>query len=196
MAKDNCYFIPHTLGIILCLSLSCAAERYTVDLRHAPRLGDEHAPIEIVVFSDFQCVFCKRTARELGRISRSRPNRIKVFFKHFPLDRHPEALNAAKAAEAARVQGKFWPMHDQLFTFSAELGSETYTTIATLIGLDVNRFTKDMESDATRYRIAADKAEGDAIGVDGTPYILINRKRFRGSYGDLAERLDGLKGFN
>lgn len=183
------------LGVIF-LSLSCAQDRYTVDLRYAPRLGNPDAPIEIVVFSDFQCAFCKRTAHELGRIVRTRPKRIKVFFKHFPLSYHPQAINAAKAAEAARLQGKFWPMHDQLFAQSEGLIDESYNKIAAEIGLDVERFASDMAKDTTRYRVAADRAEGEHLGIDGTPYIIINRRRFRGSHGDLSERVSGIEGFN
>ncbi|MCP4674175.1 MAG: thioredoxin domain-containing protein [Deltaproteobacteria bacterium] len=173
----------------------CIKERHTVDLTSAARLGSENAPIEVVIFSDFQCVFCKRTAAELKRIHHSRPNRIKIYFKHFPLSYHPQAMNAAKAAEAAGLQGKFWEMHDQLFAYSAELTDEIYIEIAAKLGLDTVRFKKDMASDEIANRVAADRAEGESIGVDGTPYILINHTRFRGSYAYLSKRLNGQEGF-
>jgi len=182
-----------TIAALLTVS-GCIKERYTVDLRNAARLGNEDAPIEVVVFSDFQCAFCKRAAAELKRIHHSRPNRVKVYFKHFPLSYHPQAVNAAMAAEAARLQGKFWEMHDQLFAHGAELTDEIYVEIAAKLGLDADQFKKDMASKEVTNRVAADRAEGESIGVDGTPYILINRTRFRGSYAYLSERLSGQDG--
>ncbi len=172
----------------------CIKERHTVDLTNAARLGNEDAPIEVVIFSDFQCVFCKRAAAELKRIHHSRPNRVKVYFKHFPLSYHPQAVNAARAAEAARLQGKFWEMHDQLFAHGAELTDEIYVEIAAKLGLDADQFKKDMASDEVANRVAANRAEGESIGVDSTPYILINHTHFRGSYAYLAKRLNGQDG--
>jgi protein-disulfide isomerase len=175
---------------VAALLAGCPQNKTAVDLRHAMRLGPEGAPFEVVEFSDFQCPFCKRAAMELNRIHRSKPGRVKIYFKHFPLDYHPEAVNAALAAEAARLQGKFWEMHDLLFEYAAELHPEIYPAMAEKIGLDVARFEKDMASFEVRNRVAADVAEGDAIGVDAVPYFLLNRVPFRGSYHDLVEELE------
>jgi len=172
------------------LLAGCPQNKTAVDLRYATRLGPEGAPYEVVVFSDFQCPFCKRAAAELRRIHTSKPGRVKIYFKHFPLQYHPEAVNAALAAEAARLQGKFWEMHDLLFEYSTELNDEIYPAMAERIGLDVARFEQDMASDEVRNRVAADVAEGDTIGVDAVPYFLLNRLPFRGSYSDLAEELE------
>ncbi len=182
------------ISLVAVFASSCVKDVYGVDLSHTARLGSAEAPIEVIIFSDFQCVFCKRAAAELKRIHHSRPNRIKVYFKHFPLSYHPHAVDAAKAAEAARLQDKFWEMHDQLFAHSAELAENTYSQLAEKLGLDVDRFVADMSSDEVANRVTADKAEGEALGVDGTPFIIINRTRFRGSYAYLAERLNGIDG--
>ena len=176
----------------LSIVLGCSVDKYSVELRHATRLGNKFAPIEIVVFSDFQCAFCKRAAAELKRIHHGRPHRVKIFFKHFPLKRHAHALKAAGAAEAAGLQGKFWEMHDLLFAHSHNLQDSTYELLAAKLDLDMERFKSDMESSGTKTRIAADKAEGEALGIKGTPFFLINRTPFRGSYRDLYERIDGL----
>ncbi len=188
--------LVYSFLFLLCLVVNgCLYGNRSVDLSHTARLGKEAAQIEVVVFSDFQCIYCKRAAAELKRIVRTRPNRVKVYFKHFPLSKHKEALNAAKAAEAARLQDKFWDMHDLLFMHSAELNDSMYEQLASQIGLDMARFRADMASIETQKCIDSDKQEGNALRVNGTPYFLINRRPFRGSYGYLAERLEGSGGF-
>ncbi|MCP4602862.1 MAG: thioredoxin domain-containing protein [Proteobacteria bacterium] len=178
--------------MLLLLDLGCATVKHSVDLRHAARLGGEDAPIEVVVFSDFQCIFCKRSAIELKEIFKARPDRVKIYFKHFPLSYHPQAVNAARAAEAARLQDKFWEMHDLLFARSADLTDEIYEEFASEIGLDVEQFKADMDSPETANRILADRAEGEVVGVNATPYILINGAKFHGSYSYLPDRIERL----
>jgi len=190
--------MKHALTLLLTaiavLALGCEKQRYPLALDDAARLGKQKAPIEIVVFSDFQCSFCKKAAAELRRIHRVKGNRIKIYYKHFPLSYHPQAENAARAAESARLQGKFWEMHDQLFAYGADLTDESYAEIARKLGLDLEQFEEDISSEEVAARVEADKAEGDALGVDGTPFIFINRTVFRGSYAYLEERLNGLDG--
>ncbi|MCK9463746.1 MAG: DsbA family protein [Proteobacteria bacterium] len=185
---------PTTITLRIALFVGLAAvscrEVASIDLREAPRLGPEGAPTEIIVFSDFQCGFCKRAAAELERLSHKYPARLEVLFKHFPIEYHGQALNAARAAEAARLQGRFWEMHDLLFANAAELTDEIYVDLAKRIGLDVARFERDFAAPATVARVNADKADGDAIGVDGTPFFVINRQPFYGSYGDLERMID------
>jgi protein-disulfide isomerase len=113
-----------------------------------------------------------------------------VRYKHYPLPYHEQATNAALAAEAARLQGKFWEMHDLLFANSGRLDDKIYAELAGRIGLDVARFAKDFAAPETAAHVNADKAEGDAIGVDGTPFFVINKRPFYGSYGDLERMID------
>ncbi len=145
-----------------------------MDLAHSYRLGPEDAPVEVIVFSDFQCSFCKRAAAELKRINTRRPGRVKVYFKHYPLSYHPQAINAARASQAAGAQGKFWEMHDLLFANATELNDEIYAELATRIDLDVKRFNTDMSSQRTADEVSDDRAQGEALGVDGTPYFFID----------------------
>ena len=168
----------------------CPQNKVAVDLRNATRLGPEGAPYEIVVFSDFQCPFCKRAADELKRIHIAKPGRVKIYFKHCPLEYHPQSVNAALAAEAARLQGKFWEMHDLLFEYSAELHDGIYPAMAEKLGIDVARFEQDMASFEVQNRVAADVAESDVLGVDAVPYFLLNRVPYRGTYSDLTEELE------
>ncbi|MFO8073973.1 MAG: DsbA family protein [Polyangia bacterium] len=186
------------VSIALAAALACqfagcrAAPRWRVDLRHAAPLGNPDAPIEVVSFSDFQCGWCKRAAAELRRLQHAHPNRIVLYFKHFPLSYHPHSVDAARAAEAARLQDAFWEMHDLLFAHAHDLHAVgVWTSLAKKAGIDPERFVCEMESDEVRNRVVADRAEGEAIGVDGTPFFLINGVPFRGSYSDLSHRLAG-----
>jgi len=169
----------------------CGTFGRAVTLDDRPRLGPAAAPTEIVVFSDFACSFCLRAAGELDRLHRTRGNRVTIVFKHFPLRRHAEALPAARAAEAARLQGRFFEMHDQLFAHQAELGPALYEELAAGLGLDGERFRADLASAAVSERIAADVAEGEALGVDGTPWFLVNGRPFHGSSAELVTFVDG-----
>jgi protein-disulfide isomerase len=187
MARRSTH-VGAVVALAALLALSCA-ELSNIDLRETPRRGPAGAPTEIVVYSDFQCGFCKRAAAELERLSVRHPARLEIYYKHFPLASHPQALNAAKAAEAARLQGKFWEMHDLLFANAGLLTDASYAQLAARLGLDVARFEADFASPATAARIAADVAEGDRIGVDGTPFFVINRRPFYGSYSDLEREL-------
>lgn len=179
------------VAVLAVLAASACGKYSTIDLREAPLLGPNGAPTEIVVYSDFQCGFCKRAASELTRLHAKYPARLEVRFKHYPLEYHEQATNAAHAAEAARLQGKFWEMHDLLFANAGNLGKEgIYAELAARIGLDVARFEKEFASPATKAHVAADRAEGDAIGVDGTPFFLVNKRPFYGSYADLERLID------
>jgi protein-disulfide isomerase len=186
--------VRRTFGLLIalavCAAAACGGARRNIDLRQATRLGPAGAQAEVVVFSDFQCPFCKRAAAEMHRLHRARPNRAKFYFKHFPLGYHPQALQAAQAAEAARRQGKFWEMHDLLFANAQELNDESYRRLALELGLDVELFERDRASFDVQNRVAADRAEGEALGVDGVPYFLINGVPFHGAYDELAEQLE------
>lgn len=173
------------------LFVSCHPGPSSLDLRDAHRLGPKGTRVELIVFSDFQCSFCKRAARELKRIHTAHPGRIAIYFKHFPLTYHPQAINAAMASEAAAAQGKFWEMHDLLFANASDLNDGIYVDLAKKLGLDVERFETDMRSFEVANKIAADRAEGEAIKVDGTPFFIIDRRPFHGSYDELEEALFG-----
>ncbi len=177
--------------ITIIAAISCGPGPSTIDLRDAHRLGPAGAPKELVIFSDFQCTFCKRAAREIQRIHTAHPGRVKVYFKHFPLPYHPQAIKAAMAAEAAGLQGKFWEMHDLLFANSRELHDDIYPELARELDLDLARFEADRGSFDVANKVAADRAEGDSLKVDGTPYFIIDKRPFHGSYSELKEALFG-----
>ena len=145
-----------------------------IDLADAPIRGSVMAPVTIVEFSDFQCPFCGRAHVPLKRIVDEFPGQVRVVFRHYPLGFHEHAGNAAVAAEAAGAQGKFWEMHDQLFEHQAALEPSDILEYARGIGLDMERFQADFESEELRARVERSRAIGQNVGVDSTPSIYVN----------------------
>jgi protein-disulfide isomerase len=161
--------------------------------------GGGNASVTLEEFGDYQCAPCGRLASTLLTLEHDYGSRIRLVFRQFPLAKvHAHALAAASAAEAAGLQGHFWEMHDLLFANARSWGEErpiplpraidpsareqaaaealaTFDGYASKIGLDLERFKKDMASEQVRERIRADFRRGDSIGVDRTPALFLNR---------------------
>ena len=146
----------------------------------APELGPKDARITLVEFSDFQCPYCAKAAPQVEAILKAYPKDVKLYYKQFPLDVHPQAKMAAEASLAAFKQGKFWELHDKMFANYHSLSRANVLAWAKALGLDMPRFEKDMDSPLTRAVVERDTAEGDQAGVMGTPTIFIDGKRFNG----------------
>jgi protein-disulfide isomerase/uncharacterized membrane protein len=152
-----------------------------------PILGPPQASVQVVVFSDFQCAACRRFALQLGALRDRFGDDIQIVFKHFPLsapcnsavsrDLHPRACQGAWAAEAARRQGRFWPLHDALFETDGSDPRSAAQSIAAREGLDMARFDRECDDEATRAKVAADVELGQRCGVDRTPAIFLNGRR-------------------
>ena len=140
--------------------------------------GSPMAPVTIYEFSDFQCPHCKTTAPVLKKLVEESNGKVKLVFKQYPLPMHPKAREASKATIAADKQGKFWEMHDLLFEKQSELQTANLDDYAKKIGLDMKRFKADMQSKETEKKIEADLAQGHAVGVDSTPSIYVNDRRY------------------
>jgi protein-disulfide isomerase len=125
--------------------------------------GPDDAP-PLIVYADFECPFCARLHDEVGGL------RVREAFRHFPVKtRHPRACAAACAAEAAALQGAFWPMHDALYADQGRLEDPHLWDRARDLGLDVARFDADRRSEAVRERVRRDFDSGIRAGVVGTP---------------------------
>jgi protein-disulfide isomerase len=146
-----------------------------------PVRGNAKAPVTIVLFSDFQCPFCARVGPTLEEAQRVYGDKVRVVWKHQPLTFHPNALPAAKAAEAAREQGKFWPMHDRLFAAQRELSPETYERIAKDLGLDLHRFQESVRAAKGLSRIEEDQRLAARVGAQGTPTMFVNGEKVEGA---------------
>jgi protein-disulfide isomerase len=157
----------------------------TIPTAGSPFRGPADASITLVEFSDFQCPYCSLAVAKLDAVLEAYPGKIKLVFKQFPLDTHPQASLAAAAAIAAHHQGKFWPMHDALFAHRRELSRANILALAKNVGLDMKRFEADLESPDTKKTIAKDTEDGDRAGVEGTPSVYINGRKYNGAL-DLA----------
>jgi protein-disulfide isomerase len=144
--------------------------------------GSTNARVKIEEFGDFQCPSCTALSPALGQAEQKYRGKVCVIFRQFPLASHPHAQEAARVAEAAGLQGRFWEMHDllygsQLIWTRADDTRELFTQFAQSLGLDVERFKIDMESDRVNTRIVADQQRAASLGVNRTPAIFINDHR-------------------
>ena len=150
----------------------------------SPAMGPATAPITLVEFSDFQCPYCSKAVAQINATLKAYPNDVRLIFKQYPLvELHPAAAISAAASLAAHAQGKFWPMHDVMFANRPKLSRESILVWAKEIGLDMKRFTADLDSDAIKKAVGRDHADGDKAGVEGTPTVFLNGQRYNG---DLA----------
>ncbi|MCU1257233.1 MAG: oxidoreductase [Bryobacterales bacterium] len=148
----------------------------------SPTKGPENAKITLVEFSDFQCPYCSKAVTEIDAVLKAFPNDVKLVYKQFPLSEiHSRAMLASQAALAANAQGKFWPMHDKMFANNQSLTRENMLKWAGDLGLDMKRFTADMDAPETKKQIARDLADGEQAGVEGTPTVFVNGKHYNGS---------------
>ncbi len=158
------------------------AQVYPVKPGDAPAKGPADAPLVMVVFSDFQCPFCKRVEPTLADLQKHYGKKLRVVWKNYPLPFHNNATIAAEAAMAADAQGKFWQMHDKLFDNNTALDRESLEGYAAALNLDLARFKSDLDSRRFKPRIEADTKEGSDVGVNGTPAVFINGRKIAGAY--------------
>jgi protein-disulfide isomerase len=148
---------------------------------NAPVLGPRDAALTLVEFSDFQCPFCYQGAAQLHELLKAYPTQLKLIFKQYPLDIHSQAALAAAASIAAHRQGKFWLLHDAMFEKRQDLSRASLLAMARRVGLDIPRFTGDLDSADVRSVVTHDREDGDRAGVEGTPSVFINGQRYNGS---------------
>ncbi|MBS3092685.1 thioredoxin domain-containing protein [Candidatus Pacearchaeota archaeon] len=152
-----------------------------------PALGNANAPVTIIEFSDYQCPFCERFyTNTLPQLKTEYINtgKVKLIYRDFPLSSiHPQAEEAAEAAECAGEQGDnfYWKMHDKLFENQNALDTDSLKKYAQQIGLDTSKFNTCLDSGAMAEEIAKDLADGTSYGVQGTPAFFINGQEISGA---------------
>jgi RNA polymerase sigma factor (sigma-70 family) len=147
----------------------------------APSLGDPKSRLTITVFSDFQCPFCWTFAARLESLAQLYPGQLRIELRNFPLPFHENAELAAEAALAAHEQGKFWPMHDELFANQNTIDREHLRAMAQKLGLDVARFDQALDDGRERARVQSDIALGKRVGVRGVPATVIGNELVPGA---------------
>ncbi len=159
------------------------AETFELDMNGTPLLGPKDAPIVLTVFADFECPYCAKIRPALDAVRQRFGDRVAIAFKHFPLSFHKHARPAARAAICAREQDGFDAFHDALFDRQVDLGPSLYAQLANELELDFNRYDACVKSTRPDLKIDADMEEGRAVGLRGTPTLLINGRMYDSQFG-------------
>jgi len=145
----------------------------------SPAMGPNSAPVKVFIFSDFQCPNCKRAAEPLKWLVLKYPGEVQVIFKQMPLESHKKAKPAAQASQAAGKQGKFWEYHDIVWK-TRKINPDELTAHAQTLGLDMAKWNADKDSEAILKEIEYDISLADAMGITGTPGIVVNGRVSKG----------------
>lgn len=159
--------------------------------------ADDTAPVQMVIFSDFECPACSDFALMSRQWLQRYDGKINLIFKHYPLssacnpemeyDMHPNACAAAKASQAALRQGKFWEFHDLLFDRS--FTAEELPLLAAEAGLDLSQFLKDLSDPTIEEKVQQDIELANELKIMGTPSIFINGRQVMDPYPEKVEAL-------
>jgi protein-disulfide isomerase len=160
--------------------------------------GNPEATVTMTVYADFQCPACLNESNLIARAWPQIGQRVRLVFRHYPLDTHRHSFLAARYAEAAALQDAFWPMHDVLFGnqpfwSNAEDAAALFDGYATDIGLDLEKLKQDLDTQPVRDKVLADQRGGTRAGVRSTPSLFINGRmllRNPGSVGELVKLVD------
>lgn len=167
-----------------------------IDLNDSPLKGPSEAPVEIVEFSDFQCPACAYKASFIVNLLEKFPGKIKIYFKHLPLDHHcnekikrefhPFACQAAKYSYCAYKQGRFWQFHDRIFRERSKINSDFLNNLVKSMNLDHTLFEKCLSSKALAA-VKQDIDEANNLNLSYTPTIFLNKKRVSDIIKDLRK---------
>jgi protein-disulfide isomerase len=147
-----------------------------IDISREPAKGDATARIALIEYSDYQCPFCSRFGKDTyPRLETEyiKTGKLKYVFRDLPLNFHKQAFKAAEAAHCAGEQGKFWQMHDRLFSYQKNLSPEELPGHAEALRLDVAAFQQCLDSGRFAEDIRKDIADASKVGITGTPTFLL-----------------------
>jgi Na+:H+ antiporter, NhaA family len=157
------------------------------------RDGDVAGAVTVVVYADYLCPYCRRLRRVLKRLRRVLGPRLQFVYRHFPNERaHPGAEFAARVAEAAARQGKFWEVHDWLYDREPPITKAQLLEFVRSLRLDMDQFEQDVRDEAARQRVNEDVADGRGNGVSGTPTVFIDGVRYDGAW-DFHSMLEAIE---
>ena len=153
----------------------------TIDTNKDHVFGSVTAPLEVIEYGDYECPYCGIAYPIVKSIQQKLGPEMRFAFRNFPLSNiHPHAFKAAVAAEAAGLQQKFWEMHDIIFENQKALGDENILQLAQKIGLNSERFKKDILEKELAAKVEMDFESGIRFGVNGTPSFFANGKKYGG----------------
>lgn len=165
-------------GVVVELSQPSAE----VEMGNSPRRGPENAPVQVVEFADYQCPYCQKINPDLSKLLEDFGSKVAVVFKDFPLPAHPAAEKAAEAARCAGVQGKFWEFHDALFQ-NKKLEVAELKEQARAFQLDTASFDRCLDIGEQASAVQKDLAQGQHLGLTGTPSFFVNGHFLSGAVG-------------
>jgi protein-disulfide isomerase len=151
-----------------------------VGIGSIPPRGNPRAPVTIVEFADYECPYCKQAADTIKQVLDTYGDQVRFAYRDFPLDMHANARPAAEAAHCAGTQGKYWEYHDKLFA-SEDLSAAQLGALADQLGLDRAKFDECMANDTFVERIDKDLADGNDLGINGTPVFYVNGRLLDGA---------------
>lgn len=154
----------------------------TIPVVGAPTKGPANARVTVVEYSDFQCPFCSKAIKTVDALLAKYPKDVRVVYKQFPLDQHAQAQIAAEGSLAAHAQGKFWQLHDKMYSDISDLSKERLLVYAKQIGVDVTKFQADLNSRKWEKEVNREREEGETFGVNSTPTFFINGKKYNGAW--------------
>jgi len=146
-----------------------------------PARGNGSAPVTIVEFSDFECPFCGRASATVSKLRDKYGDKVRIVFRDYPLPSHRSAPRAAEAAHCADDQGKFWEMHDKLFSKTGPVAESDIRKYAEDIGLDLPRFAQCLDSGKHTETWKAAQLDGVMAGVGSTPTFFVNGRMLIGA---------------
>lgn len=146
-----------------------------------PWTGAKDARVTVFEFSDYQCPYCRVAERMMKRLRARYGDRVKFVFLDFPLGFHPQAMGAARAARCALDQGKYWEYHDAIFTGPMKLAPADLRAAAARLGLNLRRFDACLAHHPHDDAIRADLAQGQALGLTGTPTFFVDGQELQGA---------------
>ncbi|MGI5863714.1 MAG: DsbA family protein [Myxococcales bacterium] len=146
-----------------------------------PSKGPADAPVTIVEFSDFQCPFCSRAAKTADQVMANYAGKVRLVFRDFPLPFHEQAPKASEAGLCANEQGKFWEMHDEMFSAQDKLSVDDLKAAAKKLGLDSAKFDACLDSNKYAEQVKKNTEDGKEAGVQGTPAFFINGRLLSGA---------------
>src|SRR5881227_3399194 len=167
---------PHRLTIAADETISGKGLAKSVHIR-----GNPDAPVTLEEFGDFECPSCANLATFVDQLIKEYHPRVRLIFRNFPLPMHQHARDAALAAEAAGLQGRYWEMHDMLYREQPVWSSSNdvrtlFISYAETLGLDLHQFKSDMESDKVRGHIEFDQARAKSLGVETAPSLFVGKR--------------------
>lgn len=173
------------------VALTIPESRAATDNSAMRMRGNPKAPVTLEEYGDYECPPCGKLAEPLKELEHQYGDKLRVVFHHYPLVVHAHYKDAAYAAEAAALQGKFWEMHDLLYREQAVWTKATdvptlFAGYAGLLGLNVERFKKDVAGDEVKTRVASEQRDASKIGVTGTPTLFVNNHAVAITTGDTA----------